>query len=281
MRLGATAREYRWAIAYKFPSRTAVTVVRNVEFQVGRTGQLTPVAQLEPVELEGATITSATLHNAEYLQSLDLHIGDRVVVERAGHVIPEVKKVLVDLRPPDAAPVKLPTHCPACGTELVRDGPFQRCTNRRCKGRLKAALRHWCSRAGLDINLGEKLIAKLVDIGMVRDITDLYSLLPADIMLLERMGKRAAVKLYNSIQASKQAPLHKLLTALGIPGVGQHTARELAKRFKTLTELASATYPELIAIPGIGTETAQNIIEFFEENKPLIEKLKTLGFKYV
>ncbi len=278
--LGATARAPRWAIAYKFPSRQALTVLLDVKFQVGRTGVITPTAQLKPVELEGAIIRSATLHNFGYVRSLDLHIGDTVIIQRAGKVIPEVVGVLKELRPEDAKPVLPPKYCPACGTELVEDGAYLRCPSPTCPEKLKAKLKHFVSRDAMDIDiLGDKLIDKLVDIGLLKDITDLYKLTVSDLTAIERIGKRLASKIVGKISGSLNRPLANVIYALGIPRVGLATAHTLASKLKNLTELLNLTYEDLISLPDIGPETATEIIKFISDpdNVRLIRALAELG----
>ena len=279
-KLGATARAPRWAIAYKFPSKKAVTRLLDVKFNVGRTGVITPVAQLEPVQLEGATIKSATLHNFEYIKKLDVRIGDVVIIQRAGKVIPEVIGVMKELRPPDAKEIKPPEKCPSCSSELVWDGVFLKCPNPRCPEKIKAKLKHYVSRNAMDIEvLGEKLIDKLVDLKLVKDIPDLYTLTVADLTSLERMGKKLASKIISQIEESRSRPLHRVIFALGIPRVGEQTAKALSERFSSLRELMNAKYEDLVAIKDIGPETAEEILKFFadEENRKLVEKLMSLG----
>ena len=283
--LGETAKSPRWAIAFKFPAEQARTVLKDITIQVGRTGVLTPVAELEPVQLAGTTVKRASLHNFDYIRDKDIRIGDTVIVEKAGDIIPQVVKPIVEYRDGDEKEVSPPDKCPVCGGpvgKLKEEEVALRCLNPHCPAKLKRALEVFASRDAMDIDgLGEKLIDQLVDLGIVKDVADIYYLTPFDLIPLERMGPKAAANLLESIEKSKNAPLHKLITALGIPMVGSKTARILAERFGSIDRLASATMDELLSIEGIGEEIARSVVEYFSlpKTKEIIEKLRRAGVK--
>ncbi|BCX88429.1 DNA ligase (NAD+) [Methylomarinovum tepidoasis] len=281
--LGYTARAPRWAIAHKFPAHEATTVVEAIEVQVGRTGVLTPVAKLKPVQVGGVTVSSASLHNFEEVKRKDVRVGDTVLVRRAGEVIPEVVKVILEKRPPDAKPVRPPTHCPVCGAEVVADpgGVILRCSGGLyCPAQLKASIKHFASREAMDIEgLGEKLIDQLVDKGLVRDVADLYDLTFEQLIQLERMGPKSAQNLLEAIERSKHTTLPRFLYALGIREVGEVTAQLLAEHFGLLERIMNAGEEELAQIPGIGPVVAHHIVTFFRQphNREVIERLRRAG----
>ena len=282
--LGEVARAPRWAIAYKFPAEEATTRVLDIVVQVGRTGALTPVAILEPVEVSGATVSRATLHNEDEIRRKDIRIGDWVIVRRAGEVIPEVVKSIPERRTGAEKEFKMPERCPACGGPVVRP-PGEvayRCENLSCPARIKESIRHFASRRAMDIEgLGEKLVDQLVETGLVRKLSDIYRLKKEDLVNLERMGEKSAQNLLEEIERSKNAGLARLIFALGIRYVGERLAEILAEHFPSLEALSNATYEELIKIPEIGPRIAQSIVDFFrnEENRKLIQELKELGVK--
>ncbi len=282
--LGEVSRAPRWAIAYKFPAEEATTRVLDIVVQVGRTGALTPVAILEPVEVSGATVSRATLHNEDEIRRKDIRIGDWVIVRRAGEVIPEVVKSIPERRTGAEKEFKMPERCPACGGPVVRP-PGEvayRCENLSCPARIKESIRHFASRRAMDIEgLGEKLVDKLVETGLVRKLSDIYRLKKEDLVNLERMGEKSAQNLLEQIERSKNAGLARLIFALGIRYVGEHLAEVLAEHFPSLEALSNATYEELIQIPEIGPRIAQSLVDFFrnEENRKLIQELKELGVK--
>jgi len=276
----------RWAIALKYPAEEAPSRLLRLACQVGRTGVITPVAEFTPVPLAGTTVSRATLHNADRLAELDLHAGDTIVVRKAGEIIPEVVRVLSELRPADAVRLELPNVCPECGSELVREAgeAATRCVNSSCPAILRGALRHWVSKGALDVDgLGSKLIEQLVDRGLVRSIADLYGLDAALLASLDRMGAKSAENLVTALAASKRQPWHRQLYGLGIHHVGEVNAKALAKAFPSAAELATAAEgtPELItAVYGIGGEIAQSLQQWFATpaNQRLLEQLERLGF---
>ena len=283
---GFTQKAPRWAIALKYPAEEAPSTLLRLTCQVGRTGVVTPVAEFEPVTLAGTTVSRATLHNADRLAELDLHTGDTVVVRKAGEIIPEVVRVLSELRPAGAHRVHLPDRCPECGSELVRETgeAATRCVNSSCPAILRGSLRHWVSKGALDVDgLGSKLIEQLVDRGLVHGIADLYRLDPALLASLERMGDTSATKLVAALEASKQQPWHRQLYGLGIHHVGEVNAKALARTFASAGALAAAAgdAPELItAIHGIGGEIAESLRQWFATpaNQQLLEQLLAVGF---
>lgn len=281
-RLGFTQKAPRWAIALKYPAEEVPTVVHSVDFQVGRTGAVTPVANLKPVQLAGTTVSRASLHNGDRLRELDLHLGDTVVVRKAGEIIPEVVRVLPKLRPEGAEAVEMPNHCPECQQLLIKpqNEAVTRCLNRSCPAILRGALKHWGSRGALDIDgLGEKLIAQLCDRRFLNSVADLYRLRPEDLSHLERLGTKSATKLVESIQRSKQQPWSRVLYGLGIRHVGAVNAQTLVERFPTVEALAEASLDEMAEIKGIGPEIAGAICEWFQvpANRDLIKHLQDVG----
>lgn len=280
--LGATARTPRWAIAYKFPAVEAVTTLKDIELSVGRTGVVTPTAILEPVFIDGSTVSRATLHNQEQIRALDVRIGDQVVVKKAGDIIPQVVKVLTDQRPPNTVPYEMPHECPACGTELVHvdDEVALRCLNPNCPAQLKEALIHFVSRDAMNIEgLGEKVIEQLYQEKLVTAIDDIYRLKKEQLLPLERMGEKSVQNLLTAIEQSKQNSLEKLLFGLGIRHIGAKAAHTLARHFETMENLQQATYEQLVAIDEIGEKMAEAVIAYFAQPKvkQLIANLRALG----
>ena len=285
-RLGFTNKFPKWAIAYKYPAEEVPTILENITVQIGRTGAVTPVAELRPVELAGTTVARATLHNADRIAELDLHIGDTVVVRKAGEIIPEVLQVIVELRPADAVRYVLPSHCPECESLLVRpDGEaVTRCVNSSCPAILRGSLTHWVSRAALDINsVGEKLAMQLLDSGQVKSIADLYDLTAEQLMTLDRMGQRSAEKVVIAISNSKMQPWSRVLYGLGIRLIGTSNAQLLSEEFPTVDALAAATAEQISSVFGIGDEIARSVVQWFEieSNRALIERLRSAGLQFV
>jgi DNA ligase (NAD+) len=282
-RLGYVSRAPRWALAHKFPAEEALTVLENIEVQIGRTGAVTPVARLKPVFVGGVTVTNATLHNEDELRRKDVRIGDSVVVRRAGDVIPELVRVLPERRPADARPFEMPRQCPVCGSAIVRlEGEaVSRCSGGLyCPAQRKASLAHFASRRAMDIDgLGDKLIEQLVDRGLVCDVSDLYRLDAATLAGLERMGEKSAANLVAAIEASKRTTLARFIYALGIRHVGEATAAALAAHFGDLEPLLEADVDTLTAVPDVGPVVAQSIRNFFDQphNREVITRLLAAG----
>src|SRR5579883_151673 len=282
-RLGYTAKAPRWAIAYKYPARQAETTVESIEVQVGRTGALTPVAHLQPVEVSGVTVSRATLHNEDEIERLGLEIGDRVVIERSGDVIPKV--VRVKEKGSYRTPFRMPTHCPVCGGRIVREEgeAASRCVNTNCPARLKESILHFSSRGVMNIDgLGEALVDQLVDQKIVKSVADLYSLTVEQLASLERMGKKSAANLVRNIENSKKNPLPRVLTALGIRFVGERTAVFLAEAFGSMDKIAAAGAEQLQQAEEVGPKVAEAIVEFFKErrNRELVERLRAAGLQF-
>lgn len=278
--LGFTSKAPRWAIAYKYPARQEATVVKDIIVQVGRTGTLTPVAVLEPVQVGGVTVSRSTLHNMDEIERLGLYIGDTVLIERAGEVIPHVLKVVKEGKPRKA--FHMPRHCPVCGSTIHKaEGEVAyRCVNAACPAKLKESLLHFAGRHAMNIDgLGEKIVDQLVEQKLVKDVADLYALRVEDVAELERMAERSAQNLLAEIQASKKNPVSRLIFALGIRFVGERTGQLLAEHFSTLEELAAAKEEELEQVPEVGPKVAESIVEFFSEpaNRKLVKKLHDAG----
>jgi len=279
---GATSKFPRWAIAYKFAAEQASTTVRAIGVQVGRTGALTPVAELTPVLLAGTTVSRATLHNEDEVARKDVRAGDTVIIEKAGEIIPQVIRVVVEARPPDAVPFVLPTACPVCGTPVLREEGevASRCPSPTCPAKRREALLHFASRTGMDIQgLGEALVDQLLSRGLVRDVADVYALDAGVLAALDRMGKKSAANLVAQIEASKERPLHRVLYALGLRHVGERAARVLASRFGTIEALADAPLEVLTEVHEIGPKTAHSVRAFFEaaDHRELVRRLAAAG----
>ena len=281
--LGFVARAPRWALAHKFPAHEENTIVKGVEFQVGRTGALTPVARLEPVFVGGVTVSNATLHNMDEVRRKDVRIGDTVVIRRAGDVIPEVVKVILDRRPKNAVEVELPKKCPVCGSDVEREEgeAVARCTGGLfCAAQRKEALRHFAGRRAIDIDgLGSKLIDQLVEAEKVRSPADLYRLTAQDYAGLDRMGEKSAANLVAALEKSKQTTLARFLYALGIRDVGEATAAALANHFGSLESLQDATEAGIQEVPDIGPIVAAHVHTFFKQkhNREVIAALRKVG----
>ena len=280
--LGSTAKFPRWAAAYKYPPEQKPSKVTEIVVQVGRTGVLTPKAVVEPVRLAGTTVTNATLHNQDFITEKDVRVGDTVLVQKAGEIIPEIVSVLKEQRPEGTVPYHLPDHCPVCGAPVVRDedGAALRCTGAECPAQLLRHLVHFASRDAMDIEgLGPAVVENLVNAGLLKAPGDLYRLQADEVEKLERMGKKSAENLVAAIAKSKENDLSKLLFAFGIRQVGQKAAQVLARQFGSLEALEAATEEELTAVPDIGGITAQSLTAWFQnpQSKHLIETLKEAG----
>ena len=280
--LGYTSKAPRWAIAYKYPARQETTVVNDIHVQVGRTGALTPVAVLEPVQVGGVTVSRSTLHNMDEVERLGLQIGDTVLIERAGEVIPHVLKVVKEGKNRKA--FRMPKSCPECGSAIHKadDEVAYRCVNAACPAKRKESLLHYASRHAMDIDgLGEKIVDQLVDKGLVKDVADLYALREDQVAGLERMAEKSARNLLEEIEASKKSSLARLIYALGIRFVGERTGQLLAENFSTLEELAGASEEKLVEVPEVGPKVAAAIAEFFSEpaNRQLVKKLNKGGLR--
>ncbi|MEA5299015.1 NAD-dependent DNA ligase LigA [Vibrio parahaemolyticus] len=285
-RLGFVARAPRWAIAYKFPAQEEITTLNEVEFQVGRTGAITPVAKLEPVFVGGVTVSNATLHNADEIERLQVKIGDQVVIRRAGDVIPQVVSVIKERRPETARDIIFPTQCPVCGShvERIEGEAVTRCTGGLvCQAQRKQALKHFVSRKALDVDgLGDKVIEQLVDREMVETPADLFKLSAGVLTVLERMGPKSAQNIVNALEKSKLTTLPRFLYSLGIREVGEATAANLAQHFKSLEAIQAATEEQLIAVQDIGVVVAKHITTFFEEeqNQAVVQDLLVQGIHW-
>lgn len=283
--LGYTAKSPRWAIAYKFQAERALTKLEKVTYQVGRTGAVTPVANLDPVQLSGTVVRRASLHNADIIASLDLHIGDMVYVEKGGEIIPKITGVEVSARPAGSEKVTFITHCPECGSELVRyeDKAAYYCTNETaCPPQIKGKIEHFISRRAMNIEgLGPETVDLFYQEGLIHDIADLYTLQTADICRLERMGEKSAENIIQGIERSKEVPYERVLFALGIRFVGETVAKKVAKAFRSIEALASTNLDDLIHVDEIGEKIAGSIIQYFanEKNRILVERLRQSGLK--
>jgi len=283
-KLGYTAKSPRWAMAYKFPAERKLTKLLSVDFQVGRTGKVTPVANLEPVKLAGTIVKRATLHNEDNIKKLDLHEGDYVYVEKAGEIIPQVVGVEKSKRQPDAKPIKFIDRCPVCNTPLIKQGADYFCVNTAtCEPQIKAQIEHFVSRKAMDIDgLGPEIINLLYQNGLIRNVADLYDLKIDDLKDLEGLGEKSAQNIVNSIQNSKNQSFERVLYALGIRHVGEIAAKLIAKHFKNIDNLIHASTEEITSIKGIGEKIAESIKTYFSnpENIKLIERLKAAGLKF-
>jgi DNA ligase (NAD+) len=285
-RLGFTAKSPRWAIAFKYKSESLSTKLNGITFQVGRTGAITPVAELEPVLLAGTTVKRASLHNANEIARLDLRIGDHVFVEKGGEIIPKVTGVDLSKRKPNAKPVQYITHCPECGTKLIREEgeASHYCPNEKgCPPQIKGRIEHFIQRKAMDIDsLGERTIASLFDLGLVRSPADLYDLRKADVLKLDGFKELSTNNLLSGIENSKAAPFESVLFAIGIRYVGRTVAEKLARYFKTIDNLAKASYDELVAAPEVGETIAQSVVAFFKDpaNRKEVERLRKAGLQF-
>ena len=283
--LGYTAKSPRWAIAYNFQAEQALTKLINVTYQVGRTGAITPVANLEPVQLSGTVVRRASLHNADIIASLDLHVGDMVYVEKGGEIIPKITGVDAASRKPDSEKITFITHCPECGSKLVRyeDEAAHYCTNETaCPPQIKGKIEHFISRKAMNIEgLGPETVDLFYQEGMIHNVADLYHLQATDICQLERMGEKSAENIIQGILRSKEVPFERVLFALGIRFVGETVAKKIAKAFRSIDALMSATLDDLIHVDEIGEKIAQSILLYFanEKNRALIERLREAGLK--
>ena len=281
-RLGYTSKSPRWAIAYKFPAEQGVTKLVDILVRVGRTGAVTPTAILEPVRLAGTTVSRATLHNEDFIRDRDIRIGDYVVVQKAGDIIPEVVEVIKEKRTGEEIVFHYPTHCPECGSRIVRlEGEaVARCTGISCPAQVREGIIHFASRNAMNIEgLGPAIVSLLLDNQLIRDAADLYYLQFADLVKLERMAEKSATNLLNAIEESKTRSLDRVIFALGIRLVGQRAAKILAQEFKTMANLEKATLEELTGINEIGPKMAESIVAFFKEekNREFLARLKKAG----
>lgn len=283
--LGYTAKSPRWAIAYKFQAERALTRLNKVTYQVGRTGAVTPVANLDPVQLSGTTVRRASLHNADIIASLDLHIGDMVYVEKGGEIIPKITGVDIDSRSADAEKVEFITHCPECGSKLIRyeDEAAFYCPNETgCPPQIKGKIEHFISRRAMNIEgLGPETVDQFYQEGLIHNVADLYFLSANDICRLDRMGEKSADNIIQGIARSKEVPYERVLFALGIRFVGETVAKKVAKAFRSIDALAAANLDALIHVDEIGLKIAQSIISYFadEKNRELVERLRNAGLK--
>ena len=284
--LGFVTRAPRWAIAHKFPAEEAYSVIEAVEFQVGRTGVITPVARLKPVHVRGVTVSNATLHNMDEVRRKDIFVGDTVIVRRAGDVIPEVAGVVIDRRPRDVKKIVMPKRCPVCQSEIehIEGEAASRCTGGLyCPAQQKEAIKHFASRKAMDIEgLGDKLAEQLIDKHYIRNVSDIYDLTLHQLKSLERMGMKSSLNLLEQIEKSKQTTLPKFLYALGIREVGEATARQLALHFMSLDDLRAASKDTLQQVPDIGPVVAEHLVNFFHEkhNQVILGKLLDAGIQW-
>ena len=284
--LGSTAKAPRWAVAYKFQAERALTRLVSVDFQVGRTGAITPVANLEPVQLAGTVVKRASIHNADQIAALDIRLGDMVYVEKGGEIIPKITEVELSERPADSKPFEYITHCPECGSELVRyEGEAKHfCPNSsECKPRIIGRIVHFVSRKAMDIEgLGGETIELLWENGMLKDIADIYDLNPQQLAALPRLGDKSAANILDGVRASKSVPFERVLFALGIRFVGETTAKYIATHFRTFDAIAAATVEELSEAEEVGAKIAVAITEYFadEHNRSIVERLKSAGLKF-
>jgi DNA ligase (NAD+) len=281
-KLGVTSKAPRWAIAFKYPAEQVQTILEDVKWQVGKNGTLTPVAHLKPVFVAGTTVQRATLHNIEQIGRLDLHVGDTVVIEKAGEIIPQVVQAIVEKRPGGASPVRAPSVCPSCGlpVEKEADTPYTRCFNPACPAQFKQRLEWFAARGQMNIDgLGEKIIEQLVDKGLVKSFADLYTLTRERLLELDRMGEKTADAILGQVHESKTRTLDRLLAGIGIHHVGSTVAETLAEHFGSLDALAAASVEEIDAVEGIGETIAQSVHEFMnsDNGKSIVDALKAAG----
>ena len=283
-KLGTISRSPRWALAYKFPPRQAITRIIDIKLQVGRTGAITPVAVMEPVSISGVTVSRANLHNQDEIDKKDIRVGDTVIIQRAGDVIPEVVSVVKEKRPATADPFRIPPICPVCGSQVVRveDEAAYRCLSLSCPAQLKKTIKHFASKKAMDIEgLGDKLVDKFVDEGIIKNVADLYALKPEDLVSLERMGEKLTANIIKAIERSKERDLDCFIYALGIRHVGEHLANILSEHYPYIDDLMDVTEEALMEIKEIGPEVARSIVTFFSQkgNRDLIQRLKNAGIK--
>jgi DNA ligase (NAD+) len=281
--LGERSRSPRWAVAFKFEPRHEVTVVTEVAVQVGRTGKLTPVALLRPVDVGGVTVSRATLHNQDEVDRKDVRIGDTVRIRRAGDVIPEVVEVLPDKRKADAKKFQMPSFCPVCDSPVMLQGAYHMCTGGwACRAQQTGRIQHFASRGAMEIeHLGGKTVAQLVDRGLVHNVADLYQLTKEGLMKLEGFADKSAENLLGAIDQSKSVSLDRFIYSLGIPNVGQHVARVLATRYGSLDGVMEASAEELVGVHEVGEEVASSVVSYFEDarNRNVIEKMLLAGVR--
>lgn len=278
-KVGTTYKTPRWAVAYKYPPEKKQTIVKDIVCQVGRTGAITPMAILEPVFVAGSKISKTTLHNGDYIKEKDIRVGDTVVIQKAGDVIPEVIDVIKEKRTGEEKPFEMPTVCPVCGGEAVREEgeAVLRCIGIECPAKLYRSIIHFASKDAMDINgLGDAIIEELINRGLISNIPDIYSLTFEDIASLKKNGKKFAQNLLDAINESKERDLYRLINALGIRHVGVKLAKSIAKKYKTIDALMNATFEELCLKEDVGEITANSIYEFFRQDQTidLIAKLK-------
>ena len=285
--LGSTAKAPRWAVAYKFQAERALTKLLSIDFQVGRTGAITPVANLEPVQLAGTTVKRASIHNADQIALLDIRLGDMVYVEKGGEIIPKITGVELSQRPSDSTPIEYITHCPECGAELVRyEGEAKHyCPNQsECPPQIIGRIVHFVGRKAMDIEgLGGETIELLWQNGLIRDIADIYSLDPIKLASLPRLGEKSAANILEGVRQSKEVPFERLLFALGIRFVGETTAKYLATHFRALDNIAAATIEELAEAEEVGSKIASAIVEYFadDNNRQIVDRLRDAGLRFV
>jgi DNA ligase (NAD+) len=283
-RIGEISRSPRWALAFKFPPKQETTKILDIIVQVGRTGALTPVAVMEPVRVGGVEVSRATLHNQDEIDKKDVRIGDTVIIQRAGDVIPEVVQVIAPKRTGAEKKFRMPSKCPVCGAEVIKEETIQRCIGLDCPAQLKGRIRHFASKRAMDIEgLGVKLIDQLVDKGLVKDVADIYYINKPKLIELERMADKSAQNIIDAIEKSKTKPLSKFLYALGIRNVGETTAEDLARYFSRLDDFFRLSEEDLMEVKGIGPEVAASVYQFFRDkkNKESIERLKKAGVKVI
>ncbi len=283
-RLGEISRSPRWALAFKFQPKQETTKILGIVVQVGRTGALTPVAVMEPVQVGGVEVSRATLHNQDEIDRKDVRIGDTVIIQRAGDVIPEVVQVITSKRTGSEKKFKMPSKCPVCGAEVVREEAIHRCIGLDCSAQLKGRIKHFASKRAMDIDgLGVKLIDQLVEKGLVKDVADIYYIKKDQLIALERMADKSAQNIIDAIEKSKTKPLSKFLYSLGIRHVGETTAEDLARHFPRLDDFFNLSEEGLMEVEGIGPEVAASVVQFFRDkkNKESIDRLKKAGVKVI